>query len=126
MDPQGRGNWVTFEFDVTPRGKTTSFTYGADGKIATETDPENNTTSYAYDDYGDLTQVTLPNNLTETYQYNTVNQLTTYTDASGNITQQGHDAGAWGAGFWLAAAGATGGLFGALGSGLAGAGVIAD
>ena len=50
-------------------GGTTSYTYNADGTLATRTDPKSQVTKYAYDSYQRVITVTHGTDATQTYSY---------------------------------------------------------
>ena len=58
--------WLTSA--TNPENGTVSYTYNADGTLATKKDAKQNTESYAYDTYGRLTGITLPDQF-QTFTY---------------------------------------------------------
>ena len=67
-------------------GRTTSFSYNAQGRIISITDPLGRTTTFSYDPTGNqLIQITDPTGKTIQYTYNFLFQLTGKTDRDGRI-----------------------------------------
>jgi RHS repeat-associated protein len=73
-------------------GHTTSFTYDANGNLASRTDANNHTWTYTYDADNRLVTVTAPDSSTTTYGYDAVGNLTSMTDAKGHTTVYTYDA----------------------------------
>ncbi len=77
---------------IDANGQTqASFSYDANGRIATATDSEGYTVSYAYDAADRITQRTFPDGTSHKYAYTNLD-LTSATDRQGNTTQYAYDA----------------------------------
>jgi len=86
---------------VSYQNTTASFTYGANGRVASYTDVYGKTISYAYDKNGNLTTLTYPGNKVVTYGYDLTDRLISVTDwldntvtyeydLAGNLTKTGY------------------------------------
>ena len=74
------GNYI---YDLS---KVQSYTYAADGKLATKTDRNGNTTTYAYDIHGRLLSQTV-GTLSISYTYDNNGNVLTMTDGTGTTTR---------------------------------------
>jgi YD repeat-containing protein len=65
--------------------RETTWTFNAEGAVASKTDPRNITTSYGYDAVGRLTSVTFPGG-SNSYAYDDAGRRTSMRDATGTTT----------------------------------------
>ncbi len=89
-------------YGYSPTGNLTSaqapglppatFTYNANGTVATMTDPKGYVTSYQYDAHGNLTRITDPLNRVTQMSYDSVSRRTSLLDAKGQTTTYQYDA----------------------------------
>jgi RHS repeat-associated protein len=88
----GSGNLAAVQNALASQNRAT-FTYNANGTIASATDFKGNVTSYTYDTLGKLTLVDNPAPLGDTsYTYDAVGRVATTTDGKGQTTTYAYDA----------------------------------
>jgi RHS repeat-associated protein len=98
MDPEGN----TWNYSYDTHGKLTSqiesghpgvsFTYNANGTVATATNRNGNVTSYGYDANGNLTSITPPAPLGQTTMtYDALSRIATVKDGKGQTTTYTYD-----------------------------------
>ncbi|HYE77183.1 MAG TPA: hypothetical protein VEI97_04280, partial [bacterium] len=76
---------------TTPRGYTTSFTYDAAGRLATETQPNGGVMTNVYDALGRRTQVKDQYSKTTTTTYDLLNRVLTVTNPASEVTTNEYD-----------------------------------
>lgn len=100
-DPQGNttsysydshGNVLTITDALASQNRFT-FTYNANGTLASSTNALGGVTTYGYDNKGNLTSITPPSPLGAiALGYDSLSRLTSYTDGNGNHTSFAYDA----------------------------------
>ncbi len=73
-------------------GKTTSYTYDADGRLTSTTDENGQTVSYRYDPAGDQISITYPDGRQVSRSYDGARRLISITDPAGRSTGFRYDA----------------------------------
>ncbi|HEU6446659.1 MAG TPA: DNRLRE domain-containing protein [Gaiellaceae bacterium] len=100
IDPRGNATSLAYDPNGNVREITNaassqnkaSYTYNANGTVATATDFKGNTTSYGYDGSGNLTSVDNPAPLGDTsYTYDALSRVATETDGKGQVTRYEYD-----------------------------------
>ncbi len=74
-----------------PAGRTLTFTYGTNGKVASVTDPVGRKVAYVYNTVGDLTGVTNVAGGKWAFTYNTTHRMLTMTDPRGGKSTNTYD-----------------------------------
>ncbi len=81
---------MTGRFDLN--GNKTSYTFGSDGFIATETDALARVTSYVWTIAGNKQKIAYPDGSFESWTRNSLDSILTYTDRLGRVTSYTRDA----------------------------------